>query len=174
MSDLIAIAYDDVATATQVREKVFDLQKEHLIAIEDIVVVERRQDGRIKLHQARNLVGAGALGGAAWGGLIGLIFFMPLLGMAIGAATGAAAGAASDIGVDDQFMRELGQHLKPGSAAVFMLVAEATPDRVIPELTKFGGRLLKTSLSAEAEQHLRDAAKSAREQGAPVGATAGR
>lgn len=168
MSELITIAYEDLATAKQVRDKIIGLQKEHLIAIEDIVVVERKQDGKIKLHQARNMAGTGALGGAAWGGLIGLVFFMPLFGMAIGAATGAAAGAATDVGVDDDFMRRLGEHLRPGAAAVFVLVIEATRDKVIPELANLGGRLIYTSLSSEAEQHLREAVTAAREQGTQV------
>src|ERR1044072_4940203 len=88
MSDLIAIAYDDAATANNVREKVFELQKEHLIELEDAVVVERKNDGKIKLHQSRINAGMGAAGGALWGGLIGLIFLMPLLGAAIGGGGG--------------------------------------------------------------------------------------
>ncbi|WP_242891728.1 DUF1269 domain-containing protein [Actinomadura litoris] len=162
MSDLIAVAYDDLPAAERARDKLVQLQKEHVIELADLVVVERKDNGKVKLHQARNLTAGGALGGAAWGGLIGLIFFMPLLGMAIGGATGAALGAASDIGVDDAFMRDLGEHLVPGAAAVFVLVDKRNPDKVIPEMAPLGGRLLRTSLSDEAEQHLRDAVKAAR------------
>jgi uncharacterized membrane protein len=162
MSDLIAIAYDDAATANNVREKVFGLQKQHLIELEDAVVVERKNDGKIKLHQSRSNAGMGAAGGALWGGLIGLVFLMPLLGAAIGAGAGAIAGAAADVGVDDDFMRELGNEMKPGSAALFLLVAKATPDKVVPELAKLGGRLMRTSLSADQEAHLKEAAKVAK------------
>ncbi|MBT2206471.1 MULTISPECIES: DUF1269 domain-containing protein [Actinomadura] len=162
MSDLIAVAYDDLPAAERARDKLVQLQKEHVIELADLVVVERKDNGKVKLHQARNLTAGGALGGAAWGGLIGLIFFMPLLGMAIGGATGAALGAASDIGVDDAFMRDLGEHLVPGAAAVFVLVDKRNPDKVIPEMAPLGGRILRTSLSDEAEQHLRDAVKAAR------------
>ncbi|MEU5878273.1 DUF1269 domain-containing protein [Spirillospora sp. NPDC047279] len=162
MSDLIAIAYNDVPTAEKVRQRAMELQKEHILELSDIVVVERKQDGKIKLHQARNMVAGGAMGGALWGGLIGLIFFMPLLGMAIGGATGAAVGSATDIGVDDDFMKDLGEGLKPGAAAVFMLVEKATPDKAVPELAQFGGQLIKTSLTAEQEEHLREAVRTAR------------
>lgn len=163
MSDLIAIAYDDAATANNVREKVFELQKEHLIELEDAVVVERKKnDGKIKLHQSRSNTGMGAAGGALWGGLIGLIFLMPLLGAAIGAGAGAVAGAGADVGLNDDFMRELGHEMKPGTAALFLLVAKATPDKVVPQLAKLGGKLMKTSLSAEQEAHLKEAAKAAR------------
>ena len=108
MSTLIAIAYPDVATATQVRDTLADAMKEHIIELEDAVVVTRDSDGKIKLHQAVNTTATGAAGGALWGGLIGLIFLVPLLGMAVGAASGAAAGALSDAGVDDKFVKELG------------------------------------------------------------------
>ena len=121
MSDLVAIAYPDVATAKRVAANAQELQKSHELDLEDLVVVERRGDGKIKLHQP-SAAGAGALGGAAWGGLIGLIFFVPLFGMAIGAASGAAGGAMSDFGVDDDFMKRLGGELEPGAAAVILLI----------------------------------------------------
>ncbi len=161
MSDLFAIAYDNLKTANQVRDKVFELQKERVIELDDAVVVERKKNGKITLHQSRHVVGGAAAGGALWGGLIGLIFLMPLLGMAIGGATGAAAGAAADFGVDDNFMRELSQHMQPGTAALFLLVSRSTPDKGIPEVAKYGGRLIRTSLSTEQEAHLREAARAA-------------
>lgn len=161
MSTLIAVAYDDVMTASTVRDKLFDLQTRHLITLEDAVVVERRPDGRIKLHQAHSATGAGALGGALWGGLIGLIFFMPFLGAAIGATTGALSGSAVDAGVDDSFMRQIGEELTPGKAALFVLVVSSTPEKVLPEVAAYGGHIITTSLSPEAEANLREAAQEA-------------
>ena len=157
MSNLIAVAYPDVETAEKVRAVLADLQKQKLIQVEDAVVVERREDGRVKLHQAVNATGRGAAGGALWGGLIGLIFFMPFLGAAIGGATGAAVGSAQDFGVDDDFMRRVGENLTPGAAALFALVRDSVPEKVIPQVAPFGGQLIQTSLSAEAEAHLREA-----------------
>jgi uncharacterized membrane protein len=161
VSNLFAIAYPDVATAQQVRDDAIGLQKQKLIDLEDIVVVERRPDGKIKLHQSVNTTGIGAASGALWGGVIGLLFFMPFLGAAIGGATGAAVGSATDVGVDDKFMKEVGRKLEPGSAAVFLLVRSATADKVVPALARHGGEILQTSLSAEQEEHLVDAVKAA-------------
>jgi uncharacterized membrane protein len=162
VSTLIAIAYDDVATANTVRDKLFELQTQHLITLEDAVVVERKLDGKVKLHQARgSAAGAGALGGALWGGLIGLIFFMPFLGAAIGAGTGALAGKSVDTGADDNFMRQVGEQLTPGKAALFVLVVSSTPEKVLPEVAPYGGSIITTSLSPEAEDHLRDAVQAA-------------
>lgn len=155
MSDLVAIAYDSVDTARGVADNAAQLQKQHLIELDDMVVVERRPDGKVKLHQP-STAGAGAVGGALWGGLIGLIFFVPLFGMAIGAATGAATGALSDYGVDDNFMKQLGAELEPGHAAVIFLVRKVSVDKVLPEI-KIPGRVIQTSLDNETEARLTEA-----------------
>ena len=157
MSNLIAVAYPDLSTAQQVAGTLTGLQKEKSIVMDDIVVVERRPDGKIKLHQAISTAGAGAAGGALWGGLIGLLFLAPLLGMAVGAAAGGAAGAMTDAGVDDNFMKELGTHLDSGGAAVVVLVRQSTPDKVLPRIQEYGGKVVHTSLSNEAEERLQAA-----------------
>src|SRR4051794_19628415 len=114
MSTLVAIAYPDAATAERVRAELVQATKEHLIQLEDAVVVEHQPDGKIKLHQAMSTTGAGAAGGALWGGLIGLLFLAPLFGMAIGAASRALAGEVTDAGGDDDFMKQLGGKAGPG------------------------------------------------------------
>lgn len=160
MSNLFVVGFNDLATATAVRDRMLQLQKEQLVELDDIVVVENR-DGKIKLHQGRSMAGVGATGGALWGGLIGLLFLAPLLGMAVGAGMGAVAGKLTDLGVDDNFMKDLGANLAPGRAAVFALVRKSTRDKVIAELAGYDGTLLHSSLSAEAEQHLKDAMEAA-------------
>ena len=154
MSDLVAIAYDDVAAAQGTTETLAKLAKEQNIALDDVVIVEHKQDGKVKLHQSAHLAALGAAGGAVWGGLIGLLFLQPLLGMAVGAASGAAGGALTDTGVDDSFMKELGQKLPPGGAALFVLFSKVTPDKVLPEIAEHGGHVLQTSLSSEQEEAL--------------------
>jgi uncharacterized membrane protein len=155
MSDLVAIAYPDLATAQEVASNAAQAQKAHEIELDDMVIIERREDGKVKLHQP-SLAGAGAVSGALWGGLIGLIFFMPLFGMAIGAASGAAAGAVSDYGVDDNFMKELGEKLEPGSAAVLLLIRKVSLDKVLPQI-KIEGKVIQTSLNNAQEEQLAEA-----------------
>lgn len=157
MSNLVAIAYPNETTASEVAQTLVELQKEHSIEFDDLVVAIRKDDGKIKLRQSFNPTGTGAAGGALWGGLIGLIFFMPLVGAAIGAASGAAAGALTDVGVDDNFMKELGEKLQPGNAAVFVLVRQSTPDKVLPRISQYGGEVIHSSLSQEAEETLQEA-----------------
>jgi uncharacterized membrane protein len=157
MSNLVAIAYPDRESAEQVRRTLFELQKEHIIELEDMVVVTRSPEGKVKLHQSTSVAAAGATGGAIWGGLIGLLFLAPLVGMAVGAAAGGASGAMADVGADDKFMKELGTKLEQGGAAVIVLVRKSTPDKVIPRIKEYGGHVLQTSLSEDAEQDLRTA-----------------
>lgn len=156
MSDLIAVAYPDKGTAEEVRSRLMQLTSEHVIELEDAVVVDRDKDGKIKLHQLHSPAAAGAAGGALWGGLIGLIFLAPLLGAAIGAVAGGAAGAFADVGISDRFMKDLGQKLAPGGAALIVLVRKVTADKVLPEIAQFGGDVIQTSLDDESEARLRE------------------
>jgi uncharacterized membrane protein len=150
MSNLIAVAYPDAETAEGVRAELVEAMKEHLIVLEDAVVV-------VHQHQAMSPAAAGAAGGALWGGLIGLIFLAPVVGMAVGAASGALGGKMADVGVNDGFMKTLGAKLTPGSAALIVLTQTDTPDKVLERVAKYGGEVIQSSLSNEQEEHLRSA-----------------
>ena len=157
MSTLIAIVYPSEQKAEEVRGLVFDLAKRYLIKFNDLVIATRDEKGRVKLNQLMNTTAAGAAGGSFWGLLIGLIFLNPLLGVVAGAAGGAISGALTDVGINDKFMKELGSALKPGDAALFVLVQDMTADKVLAEIKEHGGVLLHTSLDETREKVLRDA-----------------
>lgn len=156
MAELYVLAFKDESGAEKVRDKLISLQKQQLIELEDAAVVIRRQDGKVKVKQAQSLVGAGALGGAFWGMLIGIIFWMPWLGLAVGALSGALAGKFSDVGIDDTFIKEVGETVEPGNSALFLLVRRATGDKVADELKGYEFSFLRTSLSAEDEAKLKE------------------
>ena len=157
MTELIVLAFSSEGGATEVLGVLSQLQKQELIKLSDAATVVRKADGKVKVKQAGDLVGAGALGGAFWGMLIGLIFLVPWLGLAIGAISGAIAGRFSDIGIDDKFIKEVGTTVEPGHSALFLLVERMTEDRVLPELQKFHPTVLRTNLSAEDEEKLKAA-----------------
>jgi uncharacterized membrane protein len=157
MSTLIAVAYPDQDTAERARSELVSATREHLLELHDAVVVVRDADGKVKLHQGMSTTGAGAAGGALWGGLIGLLFLAPLFGMAIGAASGAVAGKFTDVGVNDNFMKDLGAKLEPGGAALIALGKSEARDKVIERMRPFGGEIIHTSLSEAEEEHLRAA-----------------
>lgn len=157
MSDLFVLAFDNPAGASEMLGTIQTLQKQQLIQVDDAAIVNRKDDGKVKIKQAISLVGAGALGGAFWGMLIGLLFFMPWLGLAIGAITGAISGKLSDYGIDDDFIKEVGTTIEPGHSALFLLVRSMTEDKVMEELKKYDAKVLRTSLSKEDEAKLRAA-----------------
>jgi uncharacterized membrane protein len=157
MSTLAVIGYPDIFKAEEVRLSLIKMQRDYLIDLEDAVVAVKDPSGKVRLHQATNLTAAGAASGGFWGTLIGLIFLNPLLGLAVGAGAGAVAGALSDIGINDDFMKDLAATMKPGSSALFVLVRSMTPDKVLEELRGTGGTVLKTSLSHEDEAKLQAA-----------------
>ncbi len=143
MSTLVVLAFKDETSAEQMRDKLAALQKQQLISLSDAAVVVRKQDGKVKVKQAVSLVGAGALGGAFWGMLIGLLFWMPWLGLAIGAAAGAVGGALTDVGVDDKFIKEVGEKIQPGQSALFLMVESWTEDKVLDQIKDFGAEVIR-------------------------------
>jgi uncharacterized membrane protein len=157
VSELVVVAFDNETGAAEMRDALVELQKQGLVTLDDAAVVVRRPDGTTKVKQAVSLVGAGALGGAFWGMLIGLLFWVPWLGMAVGALSGALGGALSDYGLDDGFVKEVAATIRPGHSALFLLIREATPDKLVDALRQFNGKIMQTSLSKHDEARLREA-----------------
>lgn len=165
MSTLVVFDFDGIHTADEVLNKLRSLQKEYLIDLEDSCVVERDKGGKVHIKQAVNLTAVGAAAGGTrgllLGGLVGLLFLNPLVGMAIGGITGAGFGALSgslaDYGIQDDFIRKIGETIPEGSSALFVLFRSVTEDKVLPVIEPYKPRILKTSLSNEAETKLRSA-----------------
>jgi uncharacterized membrane protein len=157
MSDLVVIEFDDEQKAFEMRAELAKMQKEYLIEMEDVVVVTKNEKGKVKLHQAVNLTAMGAASGSLWGMLIGMIFLNPLLGAAMGAGAGALSGKLRDIGISDDFMKELAENLTEETSALFILIRKATGDKVLERLKEkgFKGKILQTSLEVDTEEELR-------------------
>jgi uncharacterized membrane protein len=159
MSTLVAVVFDDESTAFEMRAALARMQKQYLLQMEDAVVVTRDQRGKTQLHQAVNLTAAGAAGGAFWGMLIGMLFLNPLLGAAIGAGAGALSGKFKNVGLDNKMMKDVGDSLKPGTSALFVLLRKVTADKVLDGLKQFAGKgkVFQTSLDKDDENSLREA-----------------
>jgi uncharacterized membrane protein len=165
MSTLVVVEYPDEYRAAEVLASLRRMSSEYLVDLEDACYVTKDARGKLKLHQTTNLAGAGAAFGGLWGMLIGLLFFVPFLGLAIGAGLGLLSGKLSDYGIDDKFAKQLTATMQPNTSAIFMLVRRATTDKVLPELAKYGGTVMQTSLPQETEQKLQEAlAKGGAEQ----------
>ena len=159
MSELVVTVFGDEFKAEEVRLDLRKKQAAHLADVEDSVVLVRTMKGKVKLHHMTHLTIGGALGGGFLGTLFGLMLMNPIfaiLGLAAGTVVGGVSGAMSHVGVDEDFMQDLAEHLRPGTSALCMLVREH-PEGVLDELKPFGGKLLHTSLLHTDEAKLKAA-----------------
>jgi uncharacterized membrane protein len=157
MSELIVLAFDNQEGALRARDRLLDIRKRRMLQLADAAVVVRQVNGKVKVKQLTNLVGSGTFGGAFWGLLIGLLFAVPWMGLAVGAAAGATISGLADHGVDDKFIKEVAETVQPGHSALFLLVHVANLEGWLDELTEFEPTVLQTSLSPEDEAKLREA-----------------
>ena len=157
MSDLIAIGYDDETTAIEAMNEAEHLAQELIIQPDAIAAIIRNKDGKYKVMTNHHMVGAGATWGMFWGMLFGLLFFVPVLGMAVGAGFGALFAKLEKSGLDKQFQQQVRDMLQPGHSALFLVVEKVMPDKAVEALSKYGGTVLKSSLSKETEAELQNA-----------------
>ncbi len=172
MSDLVVIAFPSEAKAEEVRQKLLDMQNDYLIELGDAVIALKQPNGTVKLNQLFHPTAAGAMSGTFWGMLIGSLFLMPVTGAALGAVTGASRGAMTELGINDRFMKEIGQTLQSGNAALFVLIRKVTADKVLEGLKGVGGTVLRTSFDHTKEDALRQALAGAQAASAEATPTA--
>lgn len=165
-SDLIAIAYPDQSAVERAREGLRKGVAEGLIDVEDVVVLIRDEDGTLDVRQGSTGVTSATAGGAIAGGLIGLLFFAPLFGMAAGAVGTREIWKSmfGEAGVTEGFVEELSAHLDPGSAAMIMLVREMDVEGLLARL-EVQGHVIQTTLSAHVETQLAAALAAAKSAG---------
>ena len=157
MADLIAIGYPDETTAAMAADEARALAKDLIIQPDVIASIVRDKEGKYHVHTAHHMVGAGATWGMFWGLLFGLLFFIPVFGMAVGAGLGALMGKITKSGVNKEFQDQVRDLIKPGTSALFLMVEKVTPDKAVEALSKYGGTVLKTSLTKEGEAALQEA-----------------
>jgi uncharacterized membrane protein len=157
MADIVAIGYPDETTAALAMSEAEHLAEDLIIQPDAIAAIVRTKDGRFRVTTNHHEVAGGATWGMWWGFLFGLLFFVPLLGMAVGAGLGALTGKMSRSAVDKQFQEQVRELLQPGTSALFLVIEKATPDKAVDALSKYGGTVLKSSLSKQAEAELQEA-----------------
>ena len=157
MATLMVLKFDGPDRAEEALASLEELRKQHVISIQDAAVVSWREDRRApRTRQAINTTGMGALGGTFWGMLVGFLFMVPLIGAVVGAAAGAISGALTDIGIDDNFIKDVRERVQPGTSALFLLSSTDAPDRVADHLRQYEPVLASTNLSREQEDNLRE------------------
>jgi uncharacterized membrane protein len=159
MATLSVLKFNDLNGADRVLLALQGLQERQMITLEDAAVVSWPLGSKKPTtRQLHSTAGSGATWGAFWGFLFGLIFFVPFLGAAMGAAGGALGGSLNDVGIDDDFIKQVREKVTPGTLALFALTSGATaPDRVIDELRQYDFEIISTNLPEEQEKQLREA-----------------
>ena len=158
MADLIVIGYPDETTADAAADEARRLAADLIIQPDAIAVIIRKRDGSYQVHTNHGGGGgAGAIWGSFWGFLFGLLFFIPVLGLAIGAGMGALMGKFAKTSIDKQFQDQVRGMIQPGTSALFLMLEKVTPDKAVEAMSKYGGTVLKTSLSKDQEKELQDA-----------------
>jgi len=157
MAELIAIGYDDETTALDAMDEVGRLAEDLIIQPDAVAAIVRNKEGKIRVTTNHHAVAAGTTWGLFWGFLFGILFFVPFFGMAVGAGLGALMGKVEKTGIDKEFQEQVRGMVKPGTSALFVVVEKVTPDKAVDAMSKFGGTVLKTSLSKNAEKELQEA-----------------
>jgi uncharacterized membrane protein len=154
VADLIAIGYPDETTALEAEQEAQRLADDLIIQPDAIAAIVRHKDGKYKVTTSHHAVAGGTVWGMWWGLLFGLLFFVPVFGMALGAGFGALFGKLEKSGIDNEFQEQVRDMLQPGTSALFLVVEKVTPDKAAEALRAYGGTVLKSSLSKEAEAEL--------------------
>jgi uncharacterized membrane protein len=158
MAELIAIGYDDETTAVQAMGEVEALSRDLVLETDAVAAIVRHTDGKYQVTTNHGpTTGGGATWGMFWGLLFGMLFFIPVFGMAVGAGLGALFGHLGKTSIDKGFQDQVRDMVKPGTSALFMVIEKATPDKAIAGMQKYGGTVLKTSLSEEDTRKLQEA-----------------
>lgn len=158
VNNLTVLAFANLTQAFQLRDALLALEGERLFHLAEAAVVTREPDGRVQLHQPviDNAAGCAAIGSLT-GLIVGTVFMLPGLGVAVGSGIGAIIGALSDLGVDDQFMKKMGAMLTPGTSALVLLGDKAELDALGQRLGVLlrGSTLLSTTVNPEREAEIR-------------------
>ena len=157
MADLIAIGYPDETTASLAAQEAERLASDLILQPDAIAVIVRDKTGKYHVTTNHQPVASGATWGMFWGLLFGLLFFVPVLGIAVGAGLGALMGKLQKAGIDKQFQDQVKDMVKPGTSALFLVIDKVTPDKATAAMSKYGGTVLKSSLSQSAEAELQSA-----------------
>ncbi len=162
MSNLFVVAFNDEGGAEKALSTLASWQKQKLIKIDDAATVVKMADGKTKVKHAENLVGRGAMGGAFWGALIGMLFLNPVAGAAVGAGAGAMLGRGkgkkqAEAGIDPKFVKEVSDNIKNGTSMLFAFTEKGVVDKILPQLKQINGKLIQSSLTPEDEAVIREA-----------------
>jgi len=170
MAELMVVGFEGKHRAAEVLNQLEDIDLSFEIDLKDAVAVYRTDDGKLRVDQsAQPTTKEGAAWGAMLGGLVGAALLAPFTlgasaavaattlgaGLFTGGVTGAALGGddadtwKKTYGISDDFVKEVGGMVQPGQSAVFVLAGARNPVAIAERFRGYGGKVLRTTLSAE-------------------------
>lgn len=147
MSELIVFIYENETGAKTLEGKLVEAQANRDLSVSDAALVLRKEDGRPVLSHAVDLVGRGSMGGIFWGFILALVFWAEWWGLSVG-------GALGDLGLDDEFVKEVGEGVGKGHSALLILVEDSMAENVLKEAEGSNPKTMRTTFSKEDEQVL--------------------
>jgi uncharacterized membrane protein len=154
---LVAIAYDEEPKAGEMIYLLRDLEKSGDIVLTDAVGLACDAEGKVRIFEtADQQTGHDARKGALWGLVVGALFAVPVVGVAVGAGVGAFASRATDNGITKEFQKRVAERLKPGTSAVLVLGHSANREKVAEAIKPLGGTVIQTDLPPDAMQLLKE------------------
>ena len=156
---IVAILFDKPTRADEALLALIHVQQEGGIEISDAVIVAKTTEGRTVVRQTTDVTpGRAALGGAWLGTLVGLLFGGPLGGALAGAAGGALYAKLVDIGLDDDWVKQMSEWIDPGTSALLLLLNDPTVrDEALKELGRFEGKVVSTTFPDQVRHALEQA-----------------
>lgn len=154
MANLVVVMYDDQFRAKELMKELKELKENKQLAIDDAAYVTKDNAGHFHVHQEHSLTKSGAVAGGLGGVVAGLLFTIPIAGLAVGAAAGALAGKAQDYGIDDKVIKAINDDMRLNTSAIFLLVHDVNREAVLPVFSKYGGQVVQTTIDAENEAKL--------------------
>lgn len=156
MADLIVISFDSDEQAEAAYNEVQRLQDDLIVQLAGLALVTVDDDGKTHVHTPgpAGKVGWGAAGGAVFGTLIGLLFFIPVAGLVIGGLFGALFAGLDKTGLNSEFRERVQSTVTAGKSAVVLYATKLTKDKFAAALAPYDGEIVQTSLSEKEEEAL--------------------
>jgi uncharacterized membrane protein len=160
MSTLIAMVFDSPYDAEKARLELRVLEKDELVDLEESVVLTRHKKGHIHFHHSQHFTLPMALSGGFVGTLVGLMILNPAIAL-IGGITGtglrAVLGALKEIGIEEDFIKDLADGMWAGSSALFIVTRRGDSQKIMEALKPYGGKIFCNALYHQDESQLKAA-----------------
>jgi uncharacterized membrane protein len=155
MTALTAWRYDTPFGAEAAAVRLKRLEERKVLTVHDAITIAwMPQAGEPVIGHLKHPSAASAGKGSVLGALVGMLVLAPVAGAALGAGVASVSARLRRSGIDEEFVKELGAQLTPGSSALLVLSVDGDLDEVRPamerELQRGDVVLLHAELSADA------------------------